>query len=230
MNPTTATRPRILLAEDDPVSAAFLCDAMACFPAEVDPVADLASARATAIAGRHDLLLIDAHLPDASGVELLAALRTAGIDAPAVAHTAERDTALRDALLAHGFLEVLAKPLGVAELHAALARHLPRHNPGDWNDAAALSALGGDPAHVQALRGLFLRELPAQRARIRAAHAAGDEAALRAELHRLSASCGFVGATRLAGAVHALQGTPTSAEGIRELEQATEALLAGVAR
>lgn len=74
-----------------------------------------------------------------------------------------------------------------------------------WDDAAAAAALGGDRAHVVALRSLFLAELPAQRDAAMAAFERGDGAAAMAELHRLQASCGFVGAARLATAVDALR-------------------------
>lgn len=226
MNPQTSAVPRVLLLEDDPVSGAFLRSAIAAFPAAVDVASTLAQARVLAQAQAYDLLLFDAHLPDGTGSALLASLRAAGIATPAVAHTAELDDALRRALVADGFVDVLAKPLGMAALHAALARHLPTDTPTDWNDAAALSALGGDTAHVRALRGLFLQELPGQQARIRAAGAAGDWPALRAELHRLSASCGFVGATRLGAAVARLQAAPEDARARHALEQAIDALRA----
>ena len=52
------------------------------------------------------------------------------------------------------------------------------------------------------------------RQRIEAAAACGDEEAIRAELHRLAASCGFVGAAGLADAVRALQAAPRDARAL----------------
>ena len=70
---------------------------------------------------------------------------------------------------------------------------------------AALRALNGHREHVLAMRGLFLQELPASATRtIDAAHR-NDEAMVRAEVHRLQASCGFVGAARIASAVDGLR-------------------------
>lgn len=226
MNQRTNVLPRVMLAEDDPVSAAFLREAIAGFPAIVDVAATVAHARLLAVSQRYDLFLFDAHLPDGTGGELLAAMRDRGVDTPAVAHTAERDDLLRLELLTRGFVDVLPKPLGVTALHAALARHLPRTAQADWDDAAALSALGGEEAHVTALRSLFLAELPAQVARIRAAHATGDAEAMRAVLHRLTASCGFVGAPRVAAAVMRLQCAPLDPDALHGLQQAADAVLA----
>lgn len=220
--------PRLLLVEDDPVSATFLRDAALALPAHVDIAGSMSAALASAAPQAHDLLLIDAHLPDGDGPGLLHALHAAGIDAPALAHTASADADLQQRLLHAGFLDVLVKPLDVAGLHAALRRHLPspsnrvREPAADWNDAGALAALG-EATHVDALRGLFLQELPAQRGRI--ALAAGDESAIRTELHRLAASCGFVGAHRLGDAVRLLQADPRDADAMRAFLAAADALI-----
>jgi len=227
MNPTL---PRLLLVEDDPVSASFLHDAAASLPARVDVAAGIAEALAMATEGRpHDLYLIDANLPDGRGETLLQRLRGHGLAAPALAHTAARDAGMGERLLEAGFVEVLGKPLGVEELHDALRHRLglpppaPDRRP-DWDDGAALAALG-QRAHVEAMRGLFLQELPAQRERIHAAVATSDQAAIRAELHRLAASCGFVGAARLADAVRMLQDSPLDPSGLQRFDAAAEELL-----
>lgn len=226
--------PRLLLVEDDPVSAGYLHAAASALPALVEMAATLADALAMAKRHPHDLHLIDANLPDGRGEMLLQALRDAGIDTPALAHTAAREPGLRERMIALGFVGVLHKPIGVGELLEALREHLPGSavpagsgdKPPNWDDTAALNAVGGQQAHVQALRGLFLQELPGQRARISAAVQAGDDASLRAELHRLVASCGFVGAARLAQAVHALQREPAKQDALQRLQFAIDDLLA----
>jgi DNA-binding response OmpR family regulator len=229
MNHAPNGLPRLLLVEDDPVSAAFLRDAAVGLPAEVDVAGNIAEALASASTHCHALYLIDANLPDGHGETLLHALRDHGIDAPALAHTAARDHAIRDRLLAAGFIDVLCKPLAVAELHDALRYHLDL-SPGcgklpSWDDNVALTALGGQQAHVDALRDLFLKELPGQRERIEAAAANGDETTMRAELHRLAASCGFVGAARLASAVREVQAQPLDVQGLQRFGFAVDDLL-----
>ena len=201
MNSAPGTMPSILLVEDDRISAAFLSAALATLPARVHVAEDCA--QALAASGPFDAWLIDANLPDGSGTWLLQHLRETDAAASALAHTADATVATRDALLQAGFAEVLVKPLSAQALVDALRAALrggsdePR-DAADWDDRAALTALAGNPEHVASVRQLFLSELPTTRSACLAAFDRSDHAALRAQLHRLQASCGFAGATALA--------------------------------
>ena len=241
MKPTRT--PRILLVEDDPVSRVFLVAAVEALPAAVDAAADCAQARRLASQPPgHDLWLIDANLPDGSGADLLMALRAAAPHTPALAHTASQQRADLDPLLAAGFREVLVKPITALALQGAIRRVLggdvamadTATDPGpapcgklpNWDDAAALAALTGEQAHVDALRRLYLDELPAQRQAVVTALAAGDIERAGRELHRLRASCGFVGAARLGAAVRMLEGEPRSGIALQRFDEAAGDLLA----
>lgn len=220
--------PRVLLVEDDPASAAFMAAVASALPARVHLAETLADSEAACQQQDFDLLLVDANLPDGAGADLLRRLRARGKPVPpALAHTADPDHDLHAHLRAAGFSEVLLKPITAAALREALRRHLPSGSrpPADWDDAAALSVLGGQSAHLQAMRRLFLTELPQQRQRIVQAAIHADIPALRAELHRLVASCGFVGATRLGAAVRALQAALLDPDALRAVESAIETLL-----
>lgn len=228
------TAPRILLVEDDPVSRAFLALALAVLPSQVDAAASAAEALRCADDGAgHDLWLVDAHLPDADGAGLLARLRALSPRVPAIAHTAADDDAAARALRAAGFTEVLRKPITPRRLRKAVRRTLRQARAAGiaeraphWDDAVAMSALHNDSRHVGALRMLFLGELPAQRDAVVAALAAGDRESAAAVLHRLRASCGFVGAVRLEAAVCALQRAPASAGALQRFISGVESLLA----
>ncbi|HXH01509.1 MAG TPA: response regulator, partial [Xanthomonadaceae bacterium] len=128
--PTDGTRfhgarlPCILLVEDDPVSREFLRAAVEALPAQVDAVVDIAGALQRARQQSHAAWLIDAHLPDGHGGDLLRRLRVDAPDTPAIAHTASTDTPTLDGLIAAGFREVLIKPLTAATVQSALRRAL----------------------------------------------------------------------------------------------------------
>ncbi len=235
--------PRILLVEDDPTSRAYLQAATGSLPACVDAAATMAEALSLATAHPHALWLFDARLPDGSGSELLARLRGLGLATPAIAHTASRERGDHRALLAAGFVATLAKPIAAGAWQDAIRRILDtgnRTSPASgmaarrveepaapvalpvWDDARALAALAGDARNVAALRGLFLAELPATRDAMVQAAAAGDLGTLRATLHRLEASCGFVGAGRLGAAVAQLRAAPASPEAMKQLRLAVQ--------
>ncbi len=239
--------PRILLVEDDPVSQAFLVAALESLPARVDAASCCAQARQRCLdAPGHGLWLIDANLPDGSGVELLATLRQSAPGTMALAHTASQQRESLDALIAGGFSDVLVKPLATATLQAAVRRALGDASPAvadaparydllrsdllpDWDDTAALRALNGHAAHIATLRQLFVDELPSQRLTIATALVEGRSDRARQELHRLRASCGFVGATRLGSTVRMLEREPGCAHALRCFEAAVSGLLVHVA-
>ncbi len=235
----SSIQPRVLLVEDDPTSRAFLAAAIETLPALVDAADSIASALDFAAVHTHALWLIDANLPDGHGADLLARLREHDATTPALAHTACTDRDALDALIAAGFAEVLIKPLAASELQARLRRALGRCSAKDpatpapacdklplWDEEAALTALNGQRAHVDALRALFLEELPRSRDAIRAAAGRDDPDSIRASLHRLRASCGFVGATRLGAAVRAFEREPRSTTALQGFEDAARDLLA----
>lgn len=235
MSQRNGMKPRLLLVEDDAVSLSFLSAALEALPAEV------ATAASCAEASRQpppfDLWLIDANLPDGDGTDLLRQLRASASDIPAIAHTADHSTELRARLLKAGFSDVLIKPLTAAQLQASVRRWLkslalaeasiPNATEtllADWDDDAALIALNGNREHVAMLRKLFLDELPAARHAVLSSFQSADDERLRGALHKLRASCGFVGAAQLAKAVAELQRTPSSVVALERFTLAVDAL------
>lgn len=228
--------PRVLLVEDDPTSRAFLTAAVEAVPAQVDGAETLAAAIALGDAQDYQLWLFDAHLPDGSGIDLLDRLRRRHPLTPALAHTATGESEVRDRLIASGFRDVLVKPLPAAAVRLAIRRLLDLPEPEAstpaaaaaqdeapvWDDEVAARALNGNRAHILTLRGLFTQELPNARRLICVAAQLGNLDALRGELHKLRASCGFVGAARLGQAVQALQAQPDSSLLLQRFDQVAQ--------
>jgi CheY-like chemotaxis protein len=197
----------VLLVEDDPVSAAFLGDALQRMGLSCEPNCNGTDALRRAQHTAFRLLLLDVNLPGLSGPDLLAALRSdptaASHTALALALTADLSPSQESALRARGFAAVGPKPLSLAQLRAllrGLGFALEQHDgaaQSPWDDARALTVAGGQHHIVAQLRALMLKDLPGQRAMLVAAFAAGDVEGARAELHRLRAACGFCGASAL---------------------------------
>ena len=213
---------RALLAEDDPVNRAFLCEALSLLGWRVDAFESGERAAEAAIAQSFDVLILDLNLPGADGITTLRHIRNldshASADAPALALTADHSPEQHERLRRQGFDAVATKPLSVEQLAHALAglgfstdTALPTSAGNDatpigtspvWDDAPALAAVAGNPATLAALRELMLADLPTQRDRILAAP---HTQPARDELHRLRAACGFCGAALLAQAVIELE-------------------------
>lgn len=229
------TPARILLVEDDPISRAFLEAALAEVPALVDSTSDIASAAVLARLHAHALWIIDAHLPDGDGIDCLQAIRPAGATT-ALAVTASNARDELDALCAAGFAEVLCKPVSVALLCGTVRRLIGHPAPGVrepqrgklpvWDEAQALSAIGGDRSALLKLRAMFQSDLPGLREELRRAWANGDSIASLRILHKLKAGCGFVGAARLARAVDALAESPLDSQLAQLFEFAADDALA----
>jgi CheY-like chemotaxis protein len=197
---------RVLLAEDDPVSRAFLAETIRACGAEVQACADGGTALALARSRNWDLLILDHHLPGRDGDAVLGALRAepdaASHATPAIATSAARD-AESASLLRAGFAEVLPKPMTTETLRAALRRQGCPVVESTFDDDDALRACGSAAA-VTRLRKLFAeQELP--RVQDELDGAGNQPELLRPTLHRLQASCGFCGARTLAAATATLQ-------------------------
>ncbi|MDO4708630.1 MAG: response regulator [Pseudomonadota bacterium] len=210
-------KPRLLLVEDDPVSQAFLSEAARSLPAEVLCAATAQQALQLGHNHAFDAWLIDARLPDDSGAGLLARLRKAhGDTTPALAHTASQAPERLAGLKAAGFNAVVVKPLPADAWRDALKQLLRLETrssatvAADWDDASALRALNGNHQALETLRKLFHQELPQQYRKIMTALDAGDSNTALAELHRMKASCAFVGARALQHAVIALHAAPAN--------------------
>lgn len=203
---------KILVADDNPLSLHFFCEAIAIAGHEPTAAADGLAARDAGCAQAFDLIVLDARMPGLDGAQALAKIRAGNgpsRSALALVTTAE-STANRRAMRDDGFVDVIYKPIGLAALHATLARHLPgspgRIRTGELlDDALAAAKTGGDASIIAALRGLFAGELDALPDELDGYSAKTDREALLDRLHRLDASAGFCGAPALSRAIAVLR-------------------------
>lgn len=203
---------RILLVEDNPVSREFLHEALKPLAIMVDVADTLAAACLLARQRAHTLFLCDVHLPDAGPLEIFESLIRIQPKTEIVAITAEANPTVSLNLRDMGYRDVWGKPISMATLQNNVARlidvrsggALPETEFGHWDESSALRAVGNNPATLEALRKLFLAELPLQIKTIETAQKNNDVATVKSECHKLLSGCGFVGAIRLAHAVRQL--------------------------
>ena len=111
---------RVLVVEDEAIIAMLFADVLVAMGHEVCAIeATEAGAVAAAVRCRPDLMIVDAHLRDGSGISAVAAILRAGF----VPHVFVSGDPLRDQPLARGAV-VLQKPFRDSELVRAIERAL----------------------------------------------------------------------------------------------------------
>ena len=117
---------RILLAEDSEFSAQFMLQLLARHNHRVELACNGREALALAAQGAFDLLLLDLHMPELDGFEVVEAIRrneqAKGGHLPIIALTARSSLRDRERSLAAGMDDFLAKPIEVGALLAAIDR------------------------------------------------------------------------------------------------------------
>lgn len=216
---------RVVLAEDDAVSAAFLRGVLEPL-AEVVHVAEPDALHA-ALRAPADLLVLDLQLGHHRGERLLADLRERRGDAlPILVVSAELAESQASALRAAGADACLAKPMTADALLRTALTIAPGLAP-TWDDARSDLALGLPASARRQLRELLLAELPGTRDEVLSRLDAGDLRGLRERLHRLASACGFCGAVALGAAVHRLSVRPGAATAQDFVVACSELLSAG---
>ena len=113
--------PRVLVAEDNPVSRQMTIRLLAKMGVEADMAEDGFQAVAKARSGAYDLILMDVRMPVMGGLEATRELRRSGVDTPIVAMTASAENRDREQCLDSGMTDYLAKPLNLETLKQLLA-------------------------------------------------------------------------------------------------------------
>lgn len=112
---------RLLLADDDPSTLEFLRLALSARDVEIREAtsgAELVSLLASD--GPYDLVVTDVSMSWMSGLQAIAAVRTAGLSTPALVVTGLSDPSLAERVSRLGRVGLLHKPVGVEELLGAI--------------------------------------------------------------------------------------------------------------
>ena len=139
MNSPAATKPRVLVVEDDKAVRESLRRSLEFNGYDVSLAGDGAEALAVIGAARPDVVVMDVMMPRLSGLEATRALRAAGNDVPIIVLTALDAVGDRVDGLDAGADDYLTKPFALPELLARLRALLRRVVPAEGAEDEILS-------------------------------------------------------------------------------------------
>lgn len=123
---SASDRPVVLYIEDSPINAKLMERFFArSFPEfELTIAVDGKSGLNALVEQDPFLVLLDCHLPDASGLEVLKSVRAMGRGVPMVVVTADARSELAESMLDAGADGFLTKPIDFQELVAQVRKHV----------------------------------------------------------------------------------------------------------
>ena len=191
----------ILVAEDDEFSARFMEQLLARRGHRVRTAKDGRQALGLAAEGTFDLLMLDVHMPELDGFEVVRAIRdrerTAGGHLPVIALTARSRKEDRERCLGAGMDDFLTKPISASELLGAIDRLLSipsasqavqsdvGENSNLLDPVAVLRVCESDPDGLRRICRDFQTYVPARLAELRNALRERDAQQLREVAHKL---------------------------------------------
>jgi len=205
---------QILVADDNEINRRFVVEALRSEVSEVLETDNGQQAVSICTRLRPDVLLLDIHMPGMDGLETLNRIisNTTGdkYKPIAVALTADARQAEKERLLANGFDAFLSKPVSsndilqcinslLSNTEVALqAEQISDLRPEPvLDDQKALRATNGSWELLQTLRQMFSEELRVTCAELESRLQSGHYEPLAEQLHKLIASAGYCGASRL---------------------------------
>ena len=118
---------RILLIEDEPKIASFICQGLRACGMAVDHIDNGLQGLEAVLQAQHDLVVLDIMLPGMDGFELLQKIRPMGIATPVIVLSAKTDLPDRLQGFDLGADDYLAKPFFIEELIARIRSLLGRN-------------------------------------------------------------------------------------------------------
>ena len=197
------------MAEDNDFNAQLLEQLLVRRGHRVRLASDGRKALSLAEEGAFDLLLLDVHMPELDGFQVIQAIRererSAGGHLPVVALTARSRKEDREHCLAAGMDDFLAKPIQAPDLWAAIDRVVgtrppaDRSGPGLLDPRVLLAACGSDAVILENICQAFRTRLPDHLTAVQDALRDRDAPRVREAAHKL---CGMIAAfSTVAGGV-----------------------------
>ncbi len=190
---------RLLLAEDDPINQMVAKTFLGKLGYTFDIVNNGVEALQALSARHYDLVLMDCMMPEMSGFEAVARIRSAESNVlnhaiPVIAVTAKAVVGDREACLAAGMNDYLRKPLRSHDLTEMLEKWLPVEGSQSGSDSDIDVQFTGD----EAVLSLFVTKAPGYVAALQKSVTERNPQELHHHAHRLTGAAGAIGAIKFA--------------------------------
>jgi signal transduction histidine kinase/CheY-like chemotaxis protein len=198
----------VLLVEDNAINRELAVDLLGRAGVAVSVAGDGQEALDVLARERFDAVLMDCQMPRMDGYAATRALRQqpALRTLPVIAMTANAMVGDREAVLAAGMDDHIAKPIVVDEMFATLARWVkPRRPAAGIDSASGLANVRGNEVLYRRMLGMFRDRETAFVPHFQAALATGDADAAMRSAHDLKCEAGTLGMPALQEAAAALE-------------------------
>jgi CheY-like chemotaxis protein/HPt (histidine-containing phosphotransfer) domain-containing protein len=186
----------VLVAEDNEFNAQLLEQLMVRRGHRIKVASNGREALALAEGGVFDVLLLDIHMPELDGLQVVQAIRAreriSGGHLPVIALTAGSRKEERERCLAAGMDDFLSKPIRSGDLWAAIDRVVGPRAPEArtaselLDPVVLLDTCGGDAGILEKLCATFRSHLPGHLAAVRDAVCEQNASRLRESAHKLN--------------------------------------------
>jgi two-component system, sensor histidine kinase and response regulator len=202
--PASTSSLHILVAEDNEFNAQLLEHLLGRRGHRVRVASNGREALAMAQDRAFDLLLLDVHMPELDGFQVVSAVRererTSDRHLPVIALTARSRKEDRERCLAAGMDDFLSKPVRAADLWTAIDRVVGARGPGKGAGAGLLDprtlweVCGGDAGALDRICAVFQTHIPDHLAAVQVSLCERDASRLREAAHKLSGMLAAVSA------------------------------------
>jgi two-component system, sensor histidine kinase and response regulator len=201
--------PRVLVADDNPVSRQLLVRMLESLGSVADAVPDGSAALAAVARRGYDLVLMDVQMPGMDGYAAAKEIHRRRPHVPVVAVTAAPHEGHQQRWRQAGMTACLVRPLRRDQLAELLARWsalnrsgvgaapAPPIDPAVWAKLCEIEERGSGHGFLDGLIDLFLEDARGRVQLLAAARGTGDRCALERQAHTLRSGCCQIGAMRM---------------------------------
>ncbi|WP_256219116.1 ATP-binding protein [Pseudomonas sp. NBRC 111133] len=203
--PSAPLKLSVLVAEDNPVSQAVMCEQLEAIGAYPIVAADGHQALQLWQSKRFDMVITDINMPRMNGYALTRTLREAGVEVPIIGITANALREEGERCLQAGMTAWIVKPLSLGTLRQVLMKHCPGSTDTHAANDPGKEDFSGCIQLSQPMRQLLAQTLASDIEQLEKGVVEHDAVLVQQRLHSLSGALASINASALYSACQRLE-------------------------